>query len=108
MTSDSRIRDLNDLFRETFIGGDVFASIGIRELGKTFLAAAIESVQYFDAFTSDNDPHNEHDFGSVAVDGQTVLWKIDYYGTDMTIGSPDPSDPSVTSRVLTIMLAREY
>lgn len=108
MTSTSRIRELNDLFRKTFIGGRVLVTIGIRESGESFLSAAVEAVQRFENFTPDNDPHEEHDFGSVTVDGRKVFWKIDYYGTDMTSGSPDPSDPHETIRVLTIMLAREW
>ena len=108
MTSTSRTRELNDRFRTTFMGGRVLATIGIRDSGEAFMSSAIEAVQGFDAFTPDNDPHGEHDFGSVVVNGQKVFWKIDYYSADLTSGSPDPSDPDQTCRVLTVMLAREY
>lgn len=59
-------------------------------------------------FTPDNDPHGEHDFGSVEYDGQTFLWKIDYYDTDLQGLSPNPADPDQTIRVITIMLPSEY
>ena len=57
------------------------------------------------AFTPDNDPHGEHDFGSFEYAGKTIFWKVDCYDRDLNYGSPDPADENVTERVLTVMLA---
>ena len=66
----------------------------------------VDEVRTFDAFTADNDPHGEHDFGSFEVDGRKIFWKLDYYDAAMRLGSEDPADPAKTTRVsLTIMLA---
>jgi hypothetical protein len=55
-----------------------------------------------------NDPHQEHDFGSFNVEGETIFFKIDYYDCSLECHSPDPADPVVTRRVITLMLASEY
>lgn len=65
-------------------------------------------VRGFSAFTDDNDPHQEHDFGSISHDGTAYFWKIDYYNADLTHASSDSTNPNVTKRVLTIMRADEY
>ena len=65
-------------------------------------------VRDFDAFDADNDPHAEHDFGDVASGEVRAFWTIDAYDRALTFASPDPTDPAVTVRVLTIMLAEEY
>ena len=62
----------------------------------------------FDRFDEDNDPYGEHDFGALEVEGERLFFKIDYYDHDLSAHSPDPADPSVTKRLLTIMLADEY
>jgi hypothetical protein len=78
---------------------------GIIAEGSEFIQKCIETVRRFDAFDEGNDPWQEHDFGAFEVEGQRRLFKIDYYNLDMRYHSPDPSDPSVTLRVMTIMLA---
>ncbi len=62
----------------------------------------------FEDFTADNDPYGEHDFGAFQLGGEKLFWKIDYYDLALEMGSPDPADPAVTRRILTIMLAEEY
>jgi hypothetical protein len=106
--STEAIRTLNDALRTTFEGGRVLVTQGVRTLPLELNAAALQAVQAFDAFTPENDPYGEHDFGSFELQGARIMWKIDYYDPSLTGGSEDPADPEVTTRVLTIMLAEEY
>lgn len=108
MTDTNRIRVLNDLFRKTFIGGRVQLTAGVTALDNDTKTTLLTSVQTFRTFTEDNDPHEEHDFGAVDVNGFRFFWKIDYLDKSLEFGSNDPADPRVTTRVITIMLASEY
>jgi hypothetical protein len=104
----ARIRQLNDRLRTTLCGGRIMITEGVEQLGPQALADILYRVRTFHAFGSESDPYGEHDFGSIRHAGYTVFWKIDYYAPDLTSGSVDPSDPSITARVLTIMLAADY
>lgn len=103
-----RIRDLNDAFRRSLSGGKVMMTAGIAALPVAVRVMVLEEARKFEAFTGDNDPYDEHDFGSFEVDGHKVFWKIDYDDANIQFGSEDPADPSRTTRVLTIMLKSEY
>ncbi|WGR93650.1 DUF3768 domain-containing protein [Bradyrhizobium sp. ISRA443] len=59
------------------------------------LAELLDGVRKFDNFTRDNDPHGEHDFGSIDLHSQRYFFKIDYYDLSKTVHSPDPADPTV-------------
>lgn len=105
----AQIRALNDAFRQRLEGsGQVLITSGIQSCGKSFVRRAVAAVQAFDDFSEDNDPYGEHDFGSIDLEGQKVFWKIDCYDKALEYGSPDPANPAVTTRVLTILLAHEY
>jgi hypothetical protein len=103
-----RIRELNDDFRRTFVGGLVMITAGVEAMPVEQRRSLLAKVRAFDTFTEDNDPHGEHDFGAVDEGGVRCFWTIDYYDREMTMHSPDAADPAVTTRVLTVMLAEEY
>ena len=107
-TRTSRIRALNDELRHTFTGGMAVMTPGIAALGQEAVERIVKTIAVFDDFCHANDPHEEHDFGSFEADGHTIFFKIDYFDQSLTYHSPDPSDPAVTRRVITIMLAEEY
>lgn len=109
IATQARIRDLNDAFRTTGpSAGRWMITQGVQAEGPAFVLMATRAVQTFDGFSPDNDPHGEHDFGSINLAGQVLFWKIDYYDPTLSYGSNDPSDPAQTARVLTIMLASDY
>jgi hypothetical protein len=104
----ARIRALNDELRQNFAEGLAVMTPGIAALGAEAVARIVKTIAVFDDFCHANDPHEEHDFGSFDADGHTIFFKIDYYDANLTYHSADPADPSVTKRVITIMLAEEY
>ena len=81
---------------------------GVAALGSEAVYRLLQTIAIFDDFGSTNDPHGEHDFGAFDFDGTPVMFKIDYYDKSLEFGSPDPADPTVTERIITIMLAEEY
>jgi len=106
--STQRIRELNDELRQHLLSGLAVMTPGVAALGQQAVERIIQTISVFDDFCHANDPHEEHDFGSFEAEGRTIFFKIDYYDKSLTYHSPDPSDPSVTERVITIMLADEY
>jgi hypothetical protein len=81
---------------------------GTAALGSEAVHRLIQAIAAFDDFCTANDPHGEHDFGAFEFDGIGIFFKIDYYDKDLSLQSPDPADPAVTERVITLMLAEEY
>jgi hypothetical protein len=102
------IRNLNDQLRRDFSSGIAVMTPGVAALGADAAERIFRTIAAFDDFCQANDPHGEHDFGSFQAEGHTIFFKIDYYDKAMTMHSPDPANPAVTTRVITIMLAEEY
>lgn len=76
-----------------------------RKIGKVLLYVAATAAR---RRSSRRSQYGEHDVGKIDVDGEAVIFKIDYYSLDEMHGSDHPEDPNVTVRVMTIMFAEDY
>jgi len=120
-----RIARLNDLARRAMgVACTAVATAGFRSLPEADQSQVRELIETFDAFTDDNDPYGERDFGAIYQlrdeswtterprsqedERERVFWKLDYYDRSMEFASEDAANPAITRRVLTIMLSDEY
>ncbi len=109
MTDHEKIAELNDQCRKSMgVTCRLVQTFGINTLPEKDQSAIREKVELFKDFNEANDPHGEHDFGTIDHNDKKIYWKIDYYDPDMKYGSENPADSGQTARVLTIMLASEY
>ena len=113
----ARIAAQNDAFRHSILGtipvaeapqGQFVMTRGVAALGPDAQLELTRRVAAFDVFTADGDPQGWHEMGVIDLDGTTVWFKVDLYDVDYTYGSPEPSDPEQTRRVLTLLLPSEY
>jgi hypothetical protein len=105
----TRIAQLNDSLRQTLQGGRMLFTRGVSAFGPSICSRVIAAPGQFNDFRRDtDDPFGEHDFGAFQVSGRRLFFKIDYYDRSLTAASPDPADPAITVRVLTVMLPEEY
>lgn len=102
VTRAEKIAELNDKFRR--LGINMMATPGVREVEDFSLL--VNAVRQFNGFGEDNDPYQEHDFGSFDWHSTRIFWKVDYYDRNLEYWC-DPLSPECR-RVITIMLASEY
>jgi hypothetical protein len=78
-------------------------------MDKPLRMAAVINAVGFDAFSEDNDPQGEHDFGQLTILAEQIMFKIDYYyDLDLKTSSEEPTNPEVTRRVMSFFLASDY
>ena len=102
------VKTLNDNLRKYLPGGKIVLTQGIEAKTYEEIAEIMLKIRQFNNFTEANDPYDEHDFGSFDYKGEKIFWKIDYYDKNYQYLSEDPSNPNLTNRVMTVMLASEY
>ena len=105
-----KIAQLNDKARKGRLPGSTKMMLTrvVAALPDETISTLRRNVAQFDAFTEDNDPYGERDFGAIELEGERYFWKIDYYDRTLRFGAEDPSDMTETVRVLTLMHASEY
>jgi hypothetical protein len=103
-----KIARLNDRARAAMgLACRLVQTPGINALSPQDQGNIREKVKTFNAFTPDDNPYGERDFGAFDHQGERIFWKIDYYDKDLRFESEDPADAFKTTRVLTILLAEE-
>ena len=85
----TRIAALNDQARQTFMECRVIITEGVQALED--VDTVLRQVQVFEAFTPNNNPYGEHDFGSFRQGSHLIFWRFDYYDLDLKQHSPDPA-----------------
>ena len=108
MRKSAKIAELNDILRMAFRGGKIMLTDGFNALPEETKAKAMHAMRNYSDFDPINDLSGTHDFGAFIVDNMKFYFKIAYYDPTMQYGSDDPSNPAITKRVLTLMLAEEY
>jgi hypothetical protein len=103
------IRHLNDQLRQSLAGGVLVMTAGVVPSAHACQLTILQAVAAVRHLRRGATTHTASTtFGALEVEGERLFWKIDYYDRSLSAHSPDPADPSVTMRVLTIMLADEY
>jgi len=116
----SQLQIRNDIFRKAVLSqpigyGKVCFTQGVSGLETDVFQQVIKAIKTQSEFPAGNDPHKEHDFGVVQIEGQPkIYWKIDYF-QDSRCDMPDDeewgedaSDFLTAYRLMTVMLAEEY
>lgn len=105
-----RIRDLNDELRLNgrALNGRMVAMGQLGQEDKEKIIRVYRAAAAFDDWPEGDDPYREHDFGKFEVDGESYIFKIDYYSLDEMHGSEHPEDQNTTIRVMTLMYAGGY
>jgi hypothetical protein len=98
MDKRAKIIELNDQLRTTFKGGRVQMTRNVYDLDDRLRGRALSVMARYNKF----DESSEHDVGVFIFAGYSFEWRIEYRGKDDFGVSPDPADPELTFRVLTL------
>jgi hypothetical protein len=99
----TKIIELNDQLRSTFIGGRVQMTPAVWALDTHLRHRALAALSAYKTFADDT----EHNQGVLIIENRSFEWCIEYRGKDGTGFSTNPADPEKTLRVLTLYAASD-
>lgn len=105
MNQEERFKEMarrNDVARQ--LGLNVVVTKKAAELPNT--EKMLYKIRSFNAFSKRDDPYGWHDLGKFIWHDQIVLWKIDYFDSELKHFVDPLSDEC--KRLVTVMLASEY
>lgn len=83
------IAQLNDKLRKTGKGGSVLITTNLTRVTGLDASVLTKPLAEYAGFDASNDPHGERDFGDLTLWGYDLIWKIDYYDSDLQFGSDE-------------------
>ena len=98
MRDHPKIIELNDQLRTTFRGGRVQMTPTVFALDSQLRGRALCALSRYNKFADGDD----HDWGVFIFGGYSFEWHIEYRAMSGVGVSPDPTDPAITMRVLTL------
>lgn len=104
MTRHQKIIALNDGVRTTFEGGIVLLSLGVLKVTNQNTEELKKTLAAYNRFEG---PQDEHDYGETSFRGKQIVWDIGSYDKALEDLSPDPANPNVTARFMTVYLKDE-
>jgi hypothetical protein len=99
----TKIITLNDQLRTTFNGGRVQMSPAVGTLDPQLRGRALSALSRYNKFADGG----EHDWGVFIFAGYSFEWRIEYRAKEGIGVSPDPADPEMTFRVLTLYVVND-
>ena len=103
MCDRSKIIELNDELRTTFKGGRVQMTPAVCMLDAQLRGRALSTLSRYNKFADGE----EHDWGVFIFAGFSFEWHIEYRAKEGAGVSPDPADPGMTFRVLTLYVVND-
>jgi hypothetical protein len=98
------IRALNDVARQTFTGCLVVTTEAFNKFPLTTKAHVLKCVREVQDFEVRD---TEHRYGVIDYQGTEFFFHMAYYDLTLQVHSPDPANPRVTRRVLTVGVSSE-
>ena len=100
----SIVASLNDKCRKTQNPDNTYLCLSLIQRGDEFMKQALSQIADVSIPLAEEETDEEKGYGSTSVEGTKLSWSIDYFDLDEEDDSPDPADPKVTVRTMSVWI----